>query len=419
VKRADQEARQADGAGIDNRQVRLTATGGRDVGVASRPPSAPRYRLKRSVELFPAADGSIYLLRLGAGDDLVIEDPASAERGLLELLRKDSATETELATALQSQCKSADVRSSLQALRQAGVLEERRGERRLDGQRAERYDRQLIYFADLAQPGQAAEDLQLRLASAKVVVLGCGGLGSWVACGLSCAGVGALVLVDDDRVELSNLNRQLLFAEDDIGELKVEAAARALRRHNHELEVQPVCRRIFGAADLDDVLAQRPDLVVATADWPPHHLQRWVNQACLETSVPWIGAGQFPPRLRVGPLVVPHRSACFGCLEAAARRDYPLYDAIAEWRGKRETPDSSVGPVSAVIGSLLATEALHFLLGAFEPASVNHAVLLDLQTMALEKEHIVRDPECLACTPQRDGGQPGGIRGRARTAEER
>jgi bacteriocin biosynthesis cyclodehydratase domain-containing protein len=210
--------------------------------------------------------------------------------------------------------------------------------------------------------------------------------------------VGSLTLIDDDRVELSNLNRQLLFTENDLGQPKIDVAARALRAHNSELGIGRVSRRVRGPDDLSDVLASQPDLLVATADWPPHDLPRWVNRACLDAGVPWIGAGQFPPRLRVGPMVIPGESACHECLEQAARGQSPLYDQVAEWRAQRQTPDCSVGPISGVIGSLLATEALHFLLGAFRPASVDHALLLDLRAMTLESQPVERQPDCPSCS---------------------
>ena len=77
----------------------------------------------------------------------------------------------------------------------------------------ERYDRQLRYFADLASAGTPAADYHRRIRTARVALLGVGGLGSWAAYALACCGVGELVLVDGDRVEESNFNRQILYRE--------------------------------------------------------------------------------------------------------------------------------------------------------------------------------------------------------------
>jgi bacteriocin biosynthesis cyclodehydratase domain-containing protein len=96
-------------------------------------------------------------------------------------------------------------------------------------------------------------------------------------------------------------------------------------------------------------------------------------------------------------MVIPGKSSCLECLERAARREYPLYEEVAAWRGRSSVVDASVGPVSGLIGSLLACEALHLLTGAFNPASVNAALVLDLRTMTLTKESILPDRSCSAC----------------------
>lgn len=390
----DQEAAEAGHAGDGHPQGVLTRPGGRVPLAGPRPP-APLLRLKRSVQAFPASDGSIYLVRLGAGDDLIVSEPRPADRALLELLAAGRFVgRRELQSALVDDgFTSAELDQTLALLGDAGVLETAGHENLLEPDAAERYDRQLIYFGDLAEPGESAPLLQRRLTQASVAVLGCGGLGSWVACGLSGAGVGRLILVDDDRIELSNLNRQLAFTEARVGDLKTDVVAGALRANNSQVQVLGVERRVRSADDVAAILRLGADLLVVTADWPPHDLSRWVNEACMACGVPWIAAGQFPPKVRVGPLVVPGRSACHECLEIAARRDHPLYDELARWRARGETPDASVGPICGLIGSLLACEVMHFLVGR-PPASVDHALLLDLQTMELTREAVARDPSC-------------------------
>ena len=88
--------------------------------------------------------------------------------------------------------------------------------------------------------GSSASDMQLALRNATVVVLGAGGLGSWTMAGLACAGVGRIVAVDDDTIELSNLNRQVLYRMSDIGRRKVDVAAEALRGLNPEIDFVPL-----------------------------------------------------------------------------------------------------------------------------------------------------------------------------------
>ncbi len=203
--------------------------------------------------------------------------------------------------------------------------------------------------------------------------------------------------LDDDHVELSNLNRQILFTEADIGRSKVKVAREALRARYSEIEIDAVPQRIESSQDLASHMPTTTTLVVCTGDWPPHELPRWVNQACVDAGTPWIGAGQFPPRLRVGPLIIPGQTACLECLETEVRAGFPLFDEISRWRARKSTPDSSVGPVTALIGSLIAAEAMHFIVRSFEPSSVGTALLVDCQAMQVTRDLVKRDPECRIC----------------------
>lgn len=394
VSREAQEAREAGHAGSVHPEVRLRTEADRVPAPGTRS-TRPRVRLKESIEVFPASDGALYLLRLGAGDDLVLPDPGPEDRALLKLLGEGYRTAAELEAELERRGLAGDVGESLELLEAADVLETEPGPEVLQSIDAERLDRQLVYLADLAGPGLSSHDLQRRLLDSKVLLLGCGALGCWTASTLAGAGVGALVLLDDDRVELSNLNRQILFAEDQLGELKVRAAESSLRAHNHRLDVEGVVLRVRGprdlAAHLDGV-----DLVIATADWPPHELPRWVNEACLRASVPYMTAGQFPPRARIGPLVIPGRTACLECLERRTRREYPLYDELSRHRAQGSTPEAAMATTSAVIGALLASEAMHHLMGV-ESRLASRAMLLDLRRLVVELEEVGRDPACPLC----------------------
>jgi len=398
VTHEDQAATEAGGAGRGNDQVSLRIASGQ-AAPGPWPLASARVRLKRSVEVFLAADGTVYMLRLGSGADQMIEDASTSERALIERLNSGFAGAPELyALGAKLGTGSDEIDEMLGTLKAADLLEARSEPRRLEWPAHERYDRQLIYFADLSPEADGADLLQLRLARSRVMVIGCGGFGTHVASALSCAGVGELVLVDDDRVELSNLNRQVLFDEDAIGEHKVEAAARALRAHNTELRVSAVTERILRRAQLLELAsAHAPDFIVATADWPPHDLPRWINQVAHDIQVPWLGAGQFPSRFRIGPLVIPGQTACHECLESQVRREHPLYDQIACWRGHTRPPDASVGPLTACIGALMAAEVMHCLLGAFTPATCDCVLVGDLRTMEFHREPVARDPRCPVC----------------------
>jgi bacteriocin biosynthesis cyclodehydratase domain-containing protein len=368
-------------------------------------------RLKRTVEVFPASDGALYLMRGGGEAEFVIDRPAARERALLALLREGAGSAGELAGRLVDaghEAAEPDVGASGDVLAGRGRRGERAGvaERLLGGEHADRYDRQLAYFADMA-PGRAAE-LQLRLSRARVAIVGVGGLGTWTASALACAGIGHLVLVDDDRVDLSNLNRQLLYRRADVGRRKVEVAAEALGAFNPALAVTALARRVDGEAGAAAVVAGA-SFVVDTADSPPYAISRWLDAACVREGVPRISAGQFPPRVRIGPTYVPGRTGCLECQERAARRAFPLYDELADLRRGEPTVAATLGPASGLVGSVIGMEIVHFLTGLARPATLGAGVTIDLRDLSLEWEAVERDPECARCgaTAAPAGGPPG------------
>jgi bacteriocin biosynthesis cyclodehydratase domain-containing protein len=337
----------------------------------------------------------VYLLTGGPDAALMVEEASAPQRALLELLSAGVDDVPDLARRLAGQgFDDLPVAAIVDQLEALGLLE-----RQLTPGACpdpERYARQLLYFGDVA-PLSPPEAAQARLRDARVVVLGCGGLGSWALCGLACAGVGTLVLVDDDRVDLSNLNRQLLYRAADIGRVKVEVAAEALEAFNPGLELVAVPRRVESTADIA-ALIDGADLLIETADWPLYDLSRWVNEACTRAGVPHISAGQAPPLLRFGPLYVPGATACHACQEATTREAYPLFDALEAFRRSRPTPAAAtLGPASGMIGSVLSMEALHHLTGLAEPATLGTSIALDLRTLEVTREPIARRPDCPVC----------------------
>ena len=357
-------------------------------------------KLKDSVELFPASDGRLYLLCAATGEDYAIEDPSDAERALLRSLEVGGPWER-LVSGIVAEAPATSERElfgALETLIELGVVEEG-GESAggaLTPTELDRYDRQLAYFGELLPYGESSAACQERLKHARVVVLGLGGLGSWAVWSLACAGVGTIVGVDGDDVERSNLNRQILYADADVGRPKAACARHAIERFNPDVELVPVARRLASEDAVAEVVAGA-DFVVEAADWPVHLIGRWVNRACVASRVPHASASQFPPFVRIGPTVVPGRTACLECREAAAREDQPLFDELVAFRQRRQARAATFGPACGLIGSLLATEAVHHLTGVAAPATLGRALMVDLRTLEVSWERAERQAACPCC----------------------
>jgi molybdopterin-synthase adenylyltransferase len=354
------------------------------------PTAGRRYRLRPSIEVFSASSGDLYLLRPGEAEDLVIRGASRDDRAVVRALKGDARSLGELqdATGLPAET----VAAKLDALLAAGVADRAPDQPVvLPRALAARFDRQLPYLAEHGDPGEA----QLRLRRARVAILGCGGLGTWALGALASAGVGGFVLVDHDVVELSNLNRQLLYGVADVGAPKAERVADWLRRFDPGIEVRVLAVEVRSAGDVAAML-DGVDALVQTADWPPYRIVRWVDEACRTAGVPYVIGGQRPPVLKAGPTFVPGLSACFTCQETALEREFPLYPELA--RQRDETPDRSItlGPASGIAGTLIASEVMHLLLGR-DVATAGRALLIDMRTLATRWEAVERQPDCPAC----------------------
>jgi bacteriocin biosynthesis cyclodehydratase domain-containing protein len=348
-------------------------------------------RLKRSIVAIDAPDGDLILMR-DTGGDVRVSGPDPGERELLAALDGSHPVDE-----LRERFGGDEVGCVLTLMGDFGLIEDAAEEERLSAATRERFDRQLRYLADVGTSGgPTPTECQERLAKSKVAVFGAGGLGGRVAWELASIGVGELRLIDGDRVELSNLNRQIQYTEAQIGLLKVECLAARLRAFNSTTEVVPIADRIEGETELTEFI-QGADLLVDAADWPAHVVEHWCNSACFEAGIPYIAMSHFPPIARIGPLYVPGRTGCFACQEAAYRREYPLFDVAIDQRRGQQSPAPTLGPACGVTAGLVATEVMHFLTGVAEPTTLGTGLALDLRTMTFDSYEVVPEPGCPVC----------------------
>jgi bacteriocin biosynthesis cyclodehydratase domain-containing protein len=352
-----------------------------------------RPRLKTTTEVFTGPAGELCLLRPSADADLVLE--GAGDRAHELVTRLDGRTGR---PALDAEFGEPAVTELVGLLDGEGLLEDASAYDALAADERDRYDRQLRYFADTAPAGVSAPDCQARLRESRVVVLGVGGLGSWAALGLACCGIGELVLCDGDVVELSNLNRQVLFTPADIGRPKAAVAAAALQAFNPGVRVTPVERAVATPEALAEAV-RGASLVVDAADRPAHDIERMVNAVCFAERVPYVTMSHFPPFARVGPLYVPGETGCFNCQERAYRRSYELYDHIVDQRRGAPSPAATLGPVCAFVGGQVALDVVHHLTGLCEPASKGVGRVFDMRTLEATSEPVPCDPLCEVCAP--------------------
>lgn len=348
-------------------------------------------RIKRTTERFEAPEGDVYLLRPSTGGDIRIGEPSEEDRRLLAAL-DGSRTVAELNEEFGADA----VGDALSQLGQLEAIEDAEDDERVPAAERARYESQLRYFSDVGGRELPPSECQRRLREARVAVLGVGGLGSWAAWSIACCGVGEIWLIDGDRVELSNLNRQIFYTEADIGLLKAEIAGARLRAFNPAGRYTATTRRLESKVEIADFI-DGADVVIDAADWPAHDIEHWCNAACFELGIPYITMSHFPPVARVGPLFVPGRTGCYACQEAGYRREYTHFDAMVEQLRGRPSPSATLGPACGLIGGLVGLEVMHLLTGLAEPATLGVAQMYDLRTLKVKSEPVVPDPDCPLC----------------------
>jgi molybdopterin/thiamine biosynthesis adenylyltransferase/rhodanese-related sulfurtransferase len=248
-------------------------------------------------------------------------------------------------------------------------------ERMLTAPELARYARQLV-LREIGLPGQE------RLRRSKVLIVGAGGLGSPAALYLAAAGIGLIGLLDDDAVELSNLHRQILHRERDVGRRKAESGADSIRALNEHVEVRIHAARLTDENARD--LLGAYDLIVDGSDNYPARYA--VNDACAVLNKPWVygSVERFAGQVSVFGFA---NGPCYRCLfpEPPAPGSTPSCEQIGV-----------LGAVPGVIGSLQAVEALKCLLGIGEPLA-GRLVQIDFLSGTSQLVSFERRDDCLAC----------------------
>lgn len=239
-----------------------------------------------------------------------------------------------------------------------------------------RYARQLI----LPQWSLAAQE---NLLECRVLIIGLGGLGCPAAQYLLAAGVLHITLCDGDRVDLSNLPRQILYGDGDLGELKVEAARRALERLDPAARIETVAATVD--AELLDTLIPQHDIVLdCTDNFAARHS---INRAAWRARRPLVSAAALRWE---GQLTVfdfrREDTACYAC----------LYPELDEDSGDSCASSGVLGPVPGILGTMQALETLRLLLGQESPLG-GRLLLLDLLHWEWRTLGLRRDPHCRVC----------------------
>jgi len=244
----------------------------------------------------------------------------------------------------------------------------------LSSKELERYSRQVM----LEEIGY---DGQLKLKNSKVCVVGVGGLGTPITTRLVAMGVGKLRIVDRDVIELSNLHRQTIFDESDIGQVKVEAAAKKLKQLNTSIEIEalPVSVNDYTALEI----VEGCDVVIDALD--SVNARYSLNKACIKKNIPFVTGAAVGVSGQVFT-IIPKETACYHCLFPALDED--------------SMPTCSIEgvhpPILSIIGGIEVAEAVKIITGK-KPNLANRILHVDLENLEFVKTRTLRVEECPVC----------------------
>jgi molybdopterin-synthase adenylyltransferase len=224
---------------------------------------------------------------------------------------------------------------------------------------------------------------QQKLLAARVLVIGLGGLGSPAAMYLAASGVGHLVVADGDKVDLTNLQRQIVHNTAAVGERKTDSALQTLRALNPDIEIVPVAERL-DHANLRREVARADVVLDATDNFATRYA---INRACVAERKPLVSGAVVRFEGQVSVFRADHdASPCYACLFKETNEP----DEACSQMGV-------LAPVAGIIGCIQATETLKLLLDLGETLE-GKLLLLDARTMEWRNMKLRRDPACAVCT---------------------
>lgn len=361
--------------------------------------SSPRPQLKHTNPAYDI-EGSVWVPQCGSIFE--IDDPTGDVRALLALL-DGSRTIAEIDATFHERRPGSDfdIPAALDQLDRSGLIEDATAPTTMDAYELERWKRNLGFFETYATMSTNKFAMQEKLNASKVALLGCGGVGSHVAFDVLGLGVGELTVVDFDKVELSNLNRQILYTEADVGHRKLDIAVNRLHDYNPRARINGVERKLLSVEDIEQVVAGH-DFVFCAVDRPKMQVVQWVNEACVRQRVPFVGGG-VETRRSVLYLIDPGVTGCMECWRRTSADDsntHALRARMAELHtdGGMGPDLAAFGPMVTTLTMLMVTEFVRFVTGIAEPIAAGRLMenrFEDLVTRQAEKWD--RLPDCPIC----------------------
>jgi molybdopterin-synthase adenylyltransferase len=247
-----------------------------------------------------------------------------------------------------------------------------------------RWARNFEFFSAHSHAKDNKYNYQEKLKSVKVALLGLGGVGSHILYDITALGVHNICAVDFDRIDLSNLNRQILYNESDIGKLKVEVAKERILKFLPQANLEFHNKKLSSAKDIEKII-KGSDIVISVLDQPRDKIIDWLNLACVKLNIPFM-CGAFDSKSAVYYSVLPGKTGCIECWKITARKTKPLFQEIIQSKNfvSSASLNVAISPLISVLTGLILTDFLKIITEISPPKSLGNLCAFDFRTAQIE-----------------------------------
>lgn len=361
----------------------------------------PLIKLKSTVLLYPpsAILSKKFVLRYNS-ELIEIEDPDSSVSYLFDLL-SHSRELTDVQAAFHARYPEVSFDEYINTVKELGLIEQLDIDTHtLSENDKVRWSRNLEFFNTLIPFGENKYDVQNRIKNSQVCLLGCGGLGSHVLFELAALGVEKITITDFDTIELSNMNRQILYKNSDIGKEKVFTAKERITEFNPALQIRTNSLRISSAEQVKEIIAGH-DLVICVADKPRNKMVKWLNESCCQLHIPFINGGLDQRRAQFYS-VIPGVTGCVECWHSAVSDDSiqkKIINTDIDIGKDYLAPAPALSALVSVATGVIMSEAIKILTGLQAPALGNKTKCYSFDDISiLDSETWSLNPYCPCCS---------------------
>lgn len=255
-----------------------------------------------------------------------------------------------------------------------------------------RYSRNALYYS---YNGADSALIQSKLSQKHVTLIGCGGIGTMLAYFLATSGVGHLTLVDHDHIELSNLTRQVLFTEKDVGKQKIDILKKELLKRNNHTNIDTQTLNISSAQDVTSL--KKSDLFIVSAD-SPFGLVDWINSYCVKAKQPYVNVGYINDIAVIGPFYIPGKTACLACQQLAPDYQGESEDHRICKEINKNFKAATFPAINGIAASYAFADIMRYLGEYGNILSINRRVGIHSMEPRFEFQILEKQPNCPVCS---------------------